>query len=188
MKHAFIMTVILAAFGLNPNQAKAAEHKLYALLDIGQASVPDICTGVTGGCSTTSIAYRPGIGYQFSPNFGLEAGYLAGIIFEANTTNNNYTASGFQFGVIGSMPMNDKTEIFGKVGFAKIDVELNAPSINYWSSYSNSNLAFGFGVRFNLSEKIKLRATYEDFGELKGDSALPPAKASIVSAGVQFSF
>ena len=188
MKKLLAVVAILSILSLVSNNVVAAGNETYVVIDIGQASVPDICTGYPGGCSTTSIAYRPGIGYQLNHNVGFEAGYLAGMLFEANSTNDNYAASGFHFGVVGSMPLNDSTEIIGKLGLAQIDVELNAPSANYWSSYTNSNLVFGFGVRFNLNDQIKLRATYEDFGEVKGDSALTPAKASMISAGMQFSF
>lgn len=180
-----LLATVLACFA--SNSAMAEEGNIYAAIDLGQVSAPDVCSGTGFSCDTTTTAYRIGLGYQVNPNVEVEGSYLNAGKVTVNGTTANATMSGFQFSAIGAYPLTSSAALLGKIGVASITGKASGfggPS----TDQSNSNLAFGFGARFTANDKVAIRVMYEDFGTVKASSNSKGSKVTMLSAGVQVGF
>lgn len=190
---------ILAGFS---GAALAEGSGYYGVVDIGQTTV-DVCTTPAAGltlvsCSDTATAIRGTLGYQVSPGLGLEASYgdfgtvNANIIYLGIPMAVSASASGFQFSAVGLLPISDAFALTGKFGIAFLDAEASASAscagCTASTSASNTNVAYGIGVRYNISKAVAVRAQYEDFGDIKTSSAGTGLKMTTLSFGVIFNF
>jgi len=186
MKNIYKVLIATLFVGVTANTSLAAEGEKYAVFDLGQVSVPDLCKGSGFSCDTTSMGYRFGMGYQVNPNIGVEVGYITGISMEAKSVSAEATASGIHFAAIAAMPLDEKSEVFGKLGMANIVAEASGGGLSV--SHDNSNMTFGFGARYFLDEQISIRVSYEDFGTMTVDTSLDGSKVSYFSAGLLYKF
>lgn len=182
------LMVILASF----SGATFAEGNFYGGIDVGQSTIKDFCTGAPAGwsCSNTATAARASLGYQVNSGLGVEASY--GNYGEAKASGSGITvsgtASGFQFSAIGSLPVSETFALTGKLGIALTEAKESAPAVGYSSSASNTTVAYGIGVRYNINKTIAVRAQYEDLGNIKADSTGTSSKLTILSFGATFGF
>ena len=192
MKAGLVAAAVLASF----SGAALAEGSFYSAVDIGQTTFVDACDGVGAGetCSDTDTAFRGSVGYQVNPSLGLEASYgnYGELKYSDGFVNASYTASGFQFSAVGSLPVSDVFALTGKLGIALTEgkVSVSAPSIGYAEivSASNTIVAYGIGMRYNLNKTVAVRAQYEDLGKIKAVSTVTGFKLTMLSFGVIFGF
>jgi opacity protein-like surface antigen len=180
-----LLAGLLASF--ISNSAMAEEGKVYAAIDLGQVSAPDVCSGTGFTCDTTTTAYRVGLGYRINPNVDVEGSYLNAGKVTVNGTAANATMSGFQFSAIGAYPLTSSAALLGKIGIASIIGKASGFGSSS-TDQSNSNLALGFGARFTANDKVTIRIMYEDFGTIKASSNSKGSKVTMLSAGVQVGF
>lgn len=92
------------------------------------------------------------IGYNFSKNLGLEAGYTNFM----QSANDQFGQQGVtDLAVRGTLPLNDTFSLFGRLGLAGYSDNMN-DSI----SVDNIGALFGIGGEFNLSKSWALTAEY----------------------------
>lgn len=197
MKKIIIVALLLSTFVVNPALADNT-GKLYGAIDLGQGNAKDACSGLpsTISCSTTTTAFRFGLGYQANQNVSLEAAYIDGgkIDIGGNylgwPVTGEMSMTGFQLSAIGSYPISNEAELLGKIGFASLKAKESVTVGGYSASSdnSNSNVTFGIGARYKVSDKMAIRAMYEDFGTIKADSTSSGSKVTLLSAGLQFGF
>jgi OOP family OmpA-OmpF porin len=190
------LMVILASF----SSATFAEGNFYGGIDVGQSTVKDICTGLSAGaiCSDTATAVRASFGFQVNPSLGLEASYgdygtiNANEVYLGTPISYSGSASGFQFSAVGSLPVSESFALTGKLGIALTEGKesASAPSIRYAvsTSASNTTVAYGVGMRYNINKTVAVRAQYEDLGDIKVSSTGTGSKLTILSFGATFSF
>jgi len=169
-----IATALLLSTAISA-PAFAADQGAYVAVDLGKVSYSD--TGTTTPPSPGSV--RVGGGYHFNPYVGVEAGYS--IIGDA-TTNTSYggfasssetlKASSLQVSAVGTLPLNDKFNLFAKLGAAntKLDYTWTSTGIIPSSgsgSGTKTNLLIGIGAQYNINKHFGIRALYEDFGKTK---------------------
>jgi OOP family OmpA-OmpF porin len=173
--------------------AQDATKGFYAGLSIGQSKFPGACdssSGVTlSNCKDTDTAWKIFGGYQFNPYLAVELGYndfgrissdatvsMAGSTFAGNA---KIEATAFELTGVGSLPLGQQFSLYGKLGVYYAETKSSAnvtrttpPFASGSSSASdnNSNLTFGFGARYDLTKNIGLRAEWQRFSKVGGDS------------------
>ncbi len=175
---------ILAALatGTLAFSALAAEG-LYVAADYGQINIGNVTTATGGGFPNSNGIFLSG-GYRFSRNLSAEATCAIG----GNSTTSASAMSGGVFAsisetvkptvfaatAIGTYPINDQIEVFGKLGIANLKFDYTASAsmtgagaATLSSSASGNNLMFGFGAQGNLSKSWGVRFQYMDFGKAK---------------------
>lgn len=170
------MKKIIGAFLLSAaisGTAFAANQGAYIAVDLGQVNYSD--DKGTPPPNPGSIRFAGG--YHFTQYLGVEAGYST--IGDATTNTNlgfgastseTMKASSFQVSAVGTYPINDKFNVFAKIGAAntKLDYTYSAIGATPTSgsgSATKTNLLIGVGAQYNINQHFGIRASYEDFGK-----------------------
>src|SRR4029453_12634116 len=120
----------LAALALMAATAAQADTQpgFYAGAGIGSAKVGDDISGV----DDSDTGFKIFGGYTFTENWGVEVSYFD--FGEASVSGGNVSASvgvtGLSASAVGRLPVSDMFAVYGKLGFASYDVDLdfkNAP-------------------------------------------------------------
>ena len=174
--------------------AQAEESNWYGGASIGQsrAKIDDarITARLLSQGFTSSVAdddrhtsYKLFGGYQLNKNFALEAGYfdLGQFGYSATaydpitnlpvgTKTGKIKLKGFNFDVLGSMPVANKFSVLGRLGlnYAKAQDEFTRtgavpPPTTPSPSKSTLNYKAGLGLQYDLSKSLGLRAEAERF-------------------------
>jgi hypothetical protein len=178
-----------------------------SLADLGL--VPD-CPSTTSGCyqdldavgsnpdfAGSDITYNFVAGWMFNQNIGIEIGYIdfgqatddlglpescANFGCSSRQWTSELKRDGFQLFLIGSLPLNDSVDLYGKAGVISWDADYQGyerselyasgfplgaqnPQIN--GSDDGTDMAGGFGVNLRTDSPFSLRAdfTYYDFDD-----------------------
>src|SRR4051812_37856417 len=136
---------------------------IYVFGDLGQSRV--------GGDyidSETNTSYSLGLGYAFNKTFALEVAYRD--IGKINLNNDQYSRIDYdghaiQASLIAKYPINDKFNIFGRLGFAGVTYDysfqnLNVPENHFSHSDEQNKGVFGIGLDYSINEHVSLRTEY----------------------------
>ena len=138
-------------------------------------------------------------GYQINPAFGVGASYgNYGTLKDSNTFSANnilhtkFKLSGYAIHVTGTPPLYDSFAMIGKLGVARTSVTgsatlSNPPTAIPVIKEASKKASFGVGAQYSISEKVALRAQYDDFGFVGGSNSAAK-KITLLSAGVVFRF
>lgn len=176
-----VLAALLASFVAAPALAApalaASTGKAYIAGDLGFASY-----------TNTSPFPNPGMvriagGYHFSPMLAAEIGYTS--FADSTVGGTTLSASSFQVALVGSLPLNAKFDLTGKLGISN-NSEKYADSWGTFASYSQSSMLFGVGAQYHLDSQLSIRAQYEDYGSF--DNYYQPMKATAFSLGAVYNF
>lgn len=117
------------------------------------------------------------LGYNFSPNFGVELEYnsLGGFDIPDPAFASSIKGRALGISAVGMIPMNRQFSLYGKMGIATTTLR-DSPGPGYTGTnyttytYNNTNLTFGFGGLFNVTPVVGLRFGY-DFYQVQDQSA-----------------
>lgn len=169
----------------------------------------DSDVAVTGGTTSTvtknetSTGYKLQLGYQFTPNFALEGGYVD--LGKVNATNaitgpagslrGDVAATGWNVMAVGFLPATEKLSFLGKIGTiystTKGDYSTTgAVVLSGASSYSKSefNVAYGVGLQYNISSKLAVRGELENFVDLRAADGGSKRTVGLYSIGLVAKF
>lgn len=193
-----IATALLLSAAISA-PAFAANEGAYVAVDLGQASFSNANGGPNG---TTAFpnpgSLRIGGGYHFSQYVGVEAGYS---IIGDSTINSTITGVGtatetlktksLNVAAVGTYPINDMFNVFGKLGLANTKIDYTLTS-NFGAtgsaSASKTNLMFGLGGQYNINQHFGIRAQYEDFGKVQFAGTGPNVGVKVISVGGVYNF
>lgn len=120
--------------------------------------------GVSGGNTSKGLVKIYG-GYQFTPNWGLEAQYSD--LGKRDLTQNGALAASFsssQFSIAGTgtLPLSSGFSLLGKLGASgnRVSGSANLGSAN------STGLLIGIGAAYNITPALSVRLEYEDFGTM----------------------
>ncbi len=194
-KNMLLAAILLSSAAVT---AQASESQIYGALDVAQGSTKDACTSLpeTITCSTSTTAYRLGLGLKFNRFIGMEGSYLFPAKLTAEGTyltvpvSGEVSVSGYQLSFMGSLPLGDTFSLLGKVGYASTEVKESLTVSGYTLSNSKKNLnrAYGVGARFAFNDRVALRVMYEDLGLVKSASMATGTRLTFVNAGLQVGF
>lgn len=148
----------LAAAMLLPMPA-SAESGFFIHAGVGQSELSDDFDGFTVDDDSTS--WRLSAGWRFNDYLAFEGGYHNFGRFEQDfdvdgaPVRVSLKADGFTLGGVGSIPLGERFDVFGRVGafFWDGDADLNGVT---QATPEDTNLYLGLGVRFDLNERFSI--------------------------------
>lgn len=129
-------------------------------------------------------------GVDINERFGVETGYTDFRTSRTNYTRNNVNGQaetdGYGAYVAGkaTMPINDKTGVYGKLGVAHTKHEMNATTPGVARKVSDNGVYAGVGVQHAINEQVSLIAEYERYGKEKDFGAKP----DVFTIGAKYKF
>jgi OmpA-OmpF porin, OOP family len=126
-------------------------------------------TGISSSSASSSTGYKAMLGYQLSPRFAVEGGYvdMGSLGYNASFTGGSIAidsrATGLNFSGLGLMPVNYQLSVFGKLGYTLGSVTARGSSggTTVGLTQDKSSLGLGFGGIYNITHTIGLRAEWE---------------------------
>lgn len=121
-------------------------------------------------------AWKAFVGWRANPYLALELAYvnLGSPDDEiAPDTRLTVETDGFAPYVVGTLPIGDWFEVFGKAGYYFYDVEarLSSPLGGTSESESNETFTWSAGLGINVFERVNVRLEYEQFDFDESDDA-----------------
>jgi len=107
-------------------------------------------------------------GYQINRNFAAELGYSQLL------DKGGVEVSAFELVGIGLFPLGNRFSIFGKLGFANVDVETPG------TSQDRTELTYGVGVQYDLTPRFGLRGQWQRYDT--------DTEVDVLSVGVTYRF
>ena len=139
-------------------------------------------TNVTISGGTRATSWKLYGGYQFTPNWGVEAQYTdlgkrsATATFSGAVVGSaGLNASASQWGIAGTgtMPLSNNFYLLGKLGVSRneiANVTATFGGVTYsGSGTSKTDLLAGLGVGYNFNKNVGVRFEYENFGKFSSN-------------------
>jgi len=147
-----------------------------ALVAVPVAAQAYVGAGV--GVATTdtqNTSYKLFLGIQIIPIVGIELAY--------NNFGNfrGKDADAYSLAAVGTLPLGDTWDIFGKIGTTENHTKFGATT-------NNRALLTGFGLGFKAASGVSLRIEYENFGRLMDESSGISTTATNWGVNVRSSF
>jgi opacity protein-like surface antigen len=166
----YTITLVLAVLWLGlPTQAVLAQSNLYVFGAIGNTE-SDVGLGGLNRVDDDDSSYALGVGYSFTPAISLETAYqdfgspsaqtdcppgyaclVVPLLTQADTT-------ALSLSLVGSLPLNDQLEIYGKLGLTSWKIKFNGISSAF--DDSGKDLHYGLGLRWSIGNRWKWFGEY----------------------------
>ena len=163
------------------SQAQMSAESFYAGIGAGQGKGKDICSDVASigitSCDDTANGYRIFGGYQFHKNFAVELGYAdfgkadaSGVVLSVPVSA-EWKATAWDVSAVGILPVADKFSVFGRVGIAmwNVDLDVNAAGFPASQSSSGADPVYGVGAQYDFTNHFGLRGEWARYSNV-GDS------------------
>jgi len=200
-----ILAIAVLVFGLLANLPAAAEGHWYAGLSLGAGeanalSFEDIDDGsaLSGSFDDQDFGWKLFGGYAYNDFVSIEGAWVDlgeialnaqsdgnGSIFDPGAVTAKIDASGFVLSVVGHMPVNDRLDIFAKVGFFAWEATTtlsNAAFPTRSTDDDGSDPMFGIGAAYEFNDRVTIRGEYEKFSDIKDRDG------SLFSLGISLGF
>ena len=150
-------------------QMKGPDSGWYVGGNIGLAEVDEL--------GEDDMSFKILGGYQINRNFGVELGYTDfGKVSAAPGID--VKGNAIELVGVGTLPLNDKFSLLGKLGFAMGEFKGGGASAD------STELTYGIGAQYNLSPVLGLRAEYQIYTDV-GDGA---SDVNVMSIGIVYRF
>ena len=157
MKHKLLALGLLATL-LLPAVA-SADGRFFVSASVGQSELSEDFDGFD--VDDDSTAWRLSFGWRLNDYLALEGGYHNFGRFEEDfdvdgtPVRVSLKADGFTLGGVGSIPLGERFNLFGRVGafFWDGDADLNGVT---QATPEDTNLYLGLGVRYDLNERFSI--------------------------------
>lgn len=169
MKKTILTLGILAAIA--STQALAADNKLYVRANAGQSSY-DIGGGF--GNKTDSVI-GAAVGYTFSPNIGVEAGFND--YGSVNFGGVDAKAKSLHASLILTAPLTNEFSIYGRAGAARTERKVSGFGTSVKDD--KTELLFGIGAGYSFNKNITGTVEYQRLND---------SDVSAIMVGVKYSF
>lgn len=194
-----------------------AENSWYVLGSMGQSKFDESKSDADRSVSDTNIsvasssldntdsAYKLQAGYQFTPNFAIEGGYvdlgelnytasLNDILF-AYKAKVKVDAKGWNIDAVGILPLNKYLSLFAKAGVIDANVKnKTVVSYNYIGETSDTESStdikplFGIGASYSFNDNIAARIEVERYRNLGDKNTTGEGDVDLYSAGIAYKF
>lgn len=156
-------------------------------------------TTITGSNSSKS-SYKIYGGFQFTPNWGVEAQYtdlgnrsfvLSNPLVAAGAPGSGSTrANQFSIAGTGTLPLSSSFSLIGKLGVTANRTSSSASAGFVVNSQNRTDAIIGVGVQYAITPALKVRLEYEDFGKFSNNSAVAGGnvRGNNTSLNLQYSF
>lgn len=163
-----------------------SDQGFYAGLDVGRGK-PNVAAPLGSTLSKKSSNVFGGLlGYKFNKNLAVE-GQFTGVGKETTTTGGTVKGDAFGVAAVGSLPMNDKFGVYGKLGYARTKTKTAAGFGA--TGASRSAPTYGVGVQYNVNPMLGVRLGVDRFGLATANAGVKTkSNADVTSFGVVFNF
>lgn len=187
---------VTAAVGQSKADDKAAIEVNEELVDLG-------VTGLSSTFDDSDTAYQLQLGYQLTPNWAVEGGYVDlgkfqySAAFTGPVAGNavaEVKAAGLNIAAVGSYPVNDQFAVFGKIGAINAKVEGRATATGSGVSATEAISAtkakgyWGVGAAYDFNTQLGLQLEWERFNNLGDEAKTGESDVDLLSLGVKFRF
>jgi len=129
------------------------------------------------------LGLRIGVGYNFTPNVGLEADYeQSGNSSSVAGVSDKISAA--QLAVVGTYPINPDWNVFAKLGMSANKVSVSGAGC---TSCSKTDFLYGIGGQYNINPNWGVRLQYESIGKVT-NTGTNDLSANTISLGVVYAF
>lgn len=159
---------------------------------LGQTKFKEWCTGSAPGviitsCEDSDTGMKALGGYQFNRHFALEGtiiywGEASATASTSNVRRATIENSSVGGAAVGILPLGERSELFGKLGFVRTSQELTRSLATGGSvaiDGDDTETHYGIGVKFKLTPQLRLRAEWERTDKLE---------VEMLSIGVEYRF
>ncbi len=144
---------------------------------IGASEAGSYCSGESN-CEDSDTAWKVFGGYKFTDKLSAEGAYLN--LGDIHKNGENSDVSAFAAYGVGTLPVTEQFDVFGKIGAAR----WNSDNTN--GSESGFSASFGVGAKMNVNETTKLRAEWEKIQDVE-TSDTDSTDVNMLSVGVELS-
>jgi hypothetical protein len=127
---------------------------VYAGLDVGSSKADDY--------DDRETSFGGFVGYNFNENFALEGGYRS--LYDADNVEATQTA----LSVIGTLPLSNGFNVFGRLGYNRLAVEAKFAGVTFKDHESKPLYGIGLGYAFSptVSGRVELQRPNKEFSNL----------------------
>lgn len=177
MKKQLMIAAILSTMTL-----PALASNLYVVADVGQVKYE------VDSASETKTGFTLGGGYKFNDTFAIEVAYrdlgeikeheyedLGGGDYYEENFKNEFSA--LQVSLVAGFPVSEAVDLYGRLGYADIDLDYSFSDVEVIDgsestftgsgTMSRSEVLFGVGASYSLSDTFTLRAEYGQYGKFE---------------------
>jgi OOP family OmpA-OmpF porin len=163
----FKKIAIAATLALLASTSFAAETpSIYAGVDVGSTKIDDI--------SDRKTSFGGFVGYKFTENLAVEGGYRR--LADFDEIGGDLTLDQAAVSVIGILPLSSGFNVFGRLGYNRIEAKASAG--NFSATESTSGGLYGVGVGYTFTPTISVRLEVQK----------PSSDSTNVSAGISYKF
>ncbi|MGK5019260.1 outer membrane beta-barrel protein [Janthinobacterium lividum] len=148
-------------------------------------------SGDFGSGKDNKTGYKAYAGYDFTQNFGAEAGYVnfGKVKDSENNDSLSVDTSAFYVAATGTLPLNEQFSLFAKAGVSQNRTKFNVDAMGFNFNVSKNKTAalFGIGAAYNINKNLSAVAEYENFGKTLSVNGAT-VKADLLSIGLRYKF
>lgn len=164
---------------------------------------------ITASTKNNDIGYQATFGYRFNRYMAAELGLVQiGDLTSTGSGNLDFgegfvpvdlsltfSAGGPMFSFIGILPINDRFEAFGRLGYLFTSTEreirsrVDGQSGGFGAAKGDSqDVVYGVGAAFHFNQVYSLRLEYQQFGEIGEENTSGTEDVSIIGLGFMVRF
>lgn len=190
---------VLAAAVLATLTAPALQAQgFYVGAGVGQSDFRDACDGLADiglSCDDTDTGWKLFGGFQFTPNWGVEAFYadlgeasVSGTVLGLPAAE-KVSVDGFGIAGTATWPIGDRFGVFGKLGVFRwsLDDRATLGGVSFALDDNGTDLMAGLGARYAFTEQFGVRLEWERFFNV-GNSNTGDSDIDLFTVGATFSF
>lgn len=162
--------------------------------------------GITAQSTVNSkdSSYKFYAGYQVTPYFAVEGGYVnlgkvdaAGTFtapFPGGTFTDHIQASGWNADAVGTFPVRENVSLYGRLGWVRAKVTANVVANGAFgtmllpSEATSTGTHYGIGGQYKLNPNWAVRAEYEQFNKVGNPLTTGQGDIHLYGVSVQYHF
>ncbi len=139
----------------------ALAEGFYGGAGLGLTQIEDEDQGIS--FKDNPLGWRLLAGYDVTDNFAIEGSYVNSGEAEDTVLGENVKAelSAFTLSLVGLIPVGDKAQLFGKLGYYDGEEEVTVQDITFDEDADGATV--GVGVRFNTGNNFAIRGEFDWF-------------------------
>jgi OOP family OmpA-OmpF porin len=175
------------------------DTSLYIGGAVGGSRFKHGCEDVPVSCDRTDTAWKAFVGYQFTPNIGIEAGYVdmgkvtANGPFGGGFVDANAKVRGVELVAVGTYPITNQFAVYGKLGAIRSRVSVSSTAVlpGFAGTLSDSarttDFTFGLGARYFITQNLGARAEWQRYQKV-GNDRIGTDDIDVFSLGLLYAF
>ena len=170
------------------------DTSLYLGGNVGQSRFRTACDDVAVSCDDKDTGWRAYVGYQFHPNFAIEAGHFN--LGEASASGGGLSATakvrGWEAVGVAMIPVwQQQLSLFAKAGVARTRVSIDGAVAGFGTVISakenSTDFTFGLGALYLFTRNFGARLEWQRYDDVGGD-ATGKDDLDLFSIGLMYRF